>query len=108
MSHLIKIQPLKFPQGFPDDPRDYEHTVLMSNGELIVRKRLEPVSMETVSLETEKKKKWQMELETMHRELKRKLLNYTIHSEFHPAKYTYTRNQDGKEYRYNFNKTKKD
>ena len=53
------------------------------------------------------KKKWRMTRETMKNHVQRLSRSFMIHSEFHKPHYSYTRNQDGKEYRYNFNKVKR-
>ena len=100
---------MTFPYGLPDNPADYEHTMMKTNGEYVVTKRLEvPESLplvETLDSETERSK-WTLSNDTVKNELDRQRLDYSIHMEYVDAKYTYSRNQDGKEYRYNFNKPK--
>lgn len=105
VKHLIEVKPLRFPHGFPDDPNDYKHTILRVNGELIVKKTVEPLSITNAEVDVEDPdKKWRLEKETVKAELKRRLARYTVHTEYHKTQQSYTRNQDGKEYRYNFNK----
>ncbi|KAJ8350320.1 hypothetical protein SKAU_G00254500 [Synaphobranchus kaupii] len=47
IKHLVKIQPLKLPQGLPAE-EDMADTLLNSNGELVVRKRLQPLEPKAI------------------------------------------------------------
>ncbi|XP_025788219.1 39S ribosomal protein L30, mitochondrial [Puma concolor] len=47
VKHLIRIQPLKLPQGLPAE-EDMSNTCLKSTGELVVRWHLNPVDQEAV------------------------------------------------------------
>ncbi|XP_075446610.1 large ribosomal subunit protein uL30m isoform X2 [Ascaphus truei] len=42
VKHLIRIQPLKLPHGLPAE-EDMSDTYLKSTGELVIRKRLQPI-----------------------------------------------------------------
>lgn len=55
VKHLIRIQPITFPDGFPEG-EDYRGTYLKSNGELMVSPRLK-VSPELLEDDVELKKK---------------------------------------------------
>ena len=108
VKHLVKIQLLKFPNGLPEHESDFDHTVLKSNGEFVVRKRLkveEDEEMERKQLaEEHSQRKWCLQEETVDKELMNQKLQNTIHMEYFKEDYKYKRNQDGKEYRYSFNK----
>ena len=104
VKHLVSIQPLTFPDGFPDDPRDYPHTVLTSRGELRVTRTLRPAGEpqpDETPHQAFEQDKWTLKRQTIAKELRRRMENYSIHEEYVDTTYTYTRNQDGKEYRYN-------
>lgn len=47
VKHLIRIKPLKLPQGLPSE-EDMAHTCLKSNGELVVRWQLKPVGQKAI------------------------------------------------------------
>lgn len=47
IKHLVKIKPLKLPQGLPAE-EDMADTLLTSTGELIVRKRLLPLEPKAI------------------------------------------------------------
>ncbi|XP_027994252.2 39S ribosomal protein L30, mitochondrial [Eptesicus fuscus] len=47
VKHLIRIKPLKLPQGLPTE-EDMAHTCLKSNGELVVRWQLTPVDQKAI------------------------------------------------------------
>ncbi|KAG5833237.1 39S ribosomal protein L30, mitochondrial [Anguilla rostrata] len=47
IKHLVKIQPLKLPQGLPAE-EDMADTLLTSRGELVVRKRLKPLEPKAI------------------------------------------------------------
>jgi len=105
IKHLLHILPLKFPHGIPEHESDYEHTFINSHGEMIVKKRLkefEPGPNDMVPQPEEDK--WKLQTETVEKELDKQLLSYSVHSEFFHPVYKFKRNEDGKEYRYNFNK----
>ena len=105
IKHLLRILPLKFPHGIPEHESDYEHTFINSHGEMTVKKRLkefEPGPNDMVPQPEEDK--WKLQTETVEKELDKQLLSYSVHSEFFHPVYKFKRNEDGKEYRYNFNK----
>ncbi|XP_036397210.1 39S ribosomal protein L30, mitochondrial [Megalops cyprinoides] len=47
IKHLVKIQPLKLPHGLPSE-EDMANTILKSNGELVIRKRLKPLEPKAI------------------------------------------------------------
>jgi len=72
---------------------------------MIVKKRLkefEPGPSDIVPKPEEEK--WKLQLETVQKELEKQLRSYSVHMEFFKPVYKYKRNEDQKEYRYNFNK----
>lgn len=103
VKHLVQILPLTFPNGLPEHESDFEHTLIKSNGEMVVVKRLKEYEPEKTEVEP-KKDLWTLEMDTIKKDLDKKLLDYEVHKEYHKANYVYRYNQDGKEYRYNFNK----
>jgi large subunit ribosomal protein L30 len=104
VKHLVKIQELKFPHGIPEDPSDFEYTQIKSNGEMVVVKQLTP-SKSLSEKEVDHRAKWRLQEDTVERANKRILDRYAVHTEYVESFYEYKRNQDGKEYRYNFNKS---
>ena len=103
VKHLVRIVPLTFPHGLPEHESDFDHTLVKSNGEFVVKKRLEHFEPEPV----EETNKWELAEETVKSKLTRTLQTFSVHREYNRAKYDYKYNQDGKEYRYNFNKPQK-
>lgn len=101
IKHLVRIQPLQFPHGLPEDESDYEHAELRSDGKMYIKKKIEafePSSTEqTDDLPAQKA---QLTRETIQKELDRVKLRFELHKEYYKAEYTYKHNQDGKEYRY--------
>ena len=59
VKHLIEIKPLKFVHGVPDGKNDYKHMTLRPSGELVVKKEIEPLSVEHTERESEGEK-WRM------------------------------------------------
>ena len=105
VKHLILIQPLRFPHGVPEHESDFEHTFINSRGEMIVKKRLPQFEAGASDLVADpEERKWQLQYETMKKELERRLRTYTVNLEYVKPTYQYKRNQDNKEYRYTFNK----
>ena len=105
IKHLVLIQPLRFPHGVPEHESDFEHTFINSRGEMIVKKRLaefEPGPNDLVPHEEEEK--WQLQLDTIKKDLEQRLRSYSVNTEYFKPTYKYKRNQDNKEYRYTFNK----
>jgi len=103
VKHLVRIVPLKFPNGLLDDEADWEHSRINSRGEMIIvrcLKEFEP----TPSLADPEPDKWKLGMETVKKDCDKTARDFNVHSEYHLATYTYRRNQDGKEYRYSFNK----
>ncbi len=91
--------------GVPDGKDDFKHMTLKWNGELVVKKRLEPL-LDTEVAVPEENKKWQMDLDTLQQHLYDIRRFHQIHAEYFKPDVVYKYNQDGKEYRYNFNKKK--
>ena len=108
VKHLVRIVPLRFPHGIPEHESDFEHTLIRSNGEMTVKKRLneyEPSAATTnASTASNDLDKWKLEQGTVVKDLQKRLASFTINTEFFKTKYVYRRNQDGKEYRYSCNK----
>jgi len=108
VKHLVRILPLRFPHGIPEHESDFEHVMIRSNGEMIVKKRLkefEPSTATTcASTANDDHHTWRLEQSTVVKDLQKRLASFTINTEFFKTKYEYRFNQDGKEYRYNFNK----
>jgi large subunit ribosomal protein L30 len=105
IKHLVQITPLRFPHGVPEHESDFNHVMLRSNGEMIVKKKLPPCeSSESADKDCARTDKWKLNHNTVSKELEEQLRSYSVHAEYFKAKYVYRRNQDGKEYRYSFNK----
>ena len=108
IKQLIQIQPLTFPHGIPETKEDMKHTQLKINGEMTLRRLIMPASPDNCEGEvTEGQKrheKWSMTQDTLEKHLLWQKLRHKIHMEYFKAKYMYKQNQDGKEYRYTFNK----
>ncbi|KAM4795320.1 large ribosomal subunit protein uL30m isoform 2-T2 [Rhinophrynus dorsalis] len=47
VKHLIRVQPLKLPHGLPSE-EDMSDTYLKSTGELVIRKRLQPIDTKSI------------------------------------------------------------
>ena len=105
VKHLIEIKSLKLVHGVPDGENDYKYTTLKSNGELVVKKELAPLSVEDEDVD-DPQKKWRMSEETIEKQMYDKRRYHQLQSEYHKPHITYTHNQDGKEYRYTHNKVK--
>ena len=105
VKHLIEIKPLTFVHGVPDGENDHKHMTLKPNGELVVKKEIEPLSVETTESESQAEK-WRMTDETIEKQLYDIKRFRLIHAEYVKPHLEYTHNQDGKEYRYSHNKVK--
>ena len=101
VKHLVTIRPLTFPHGLPEHESDFEHMYIKPTGEAIVKKRLEAYEPESIESDASAS---HMQQETLKKYLDRMRLEHTIHTEYHRTKYTYKKNEDGKEFRYNHNK----
>ncbi|GAB1606965.1 uncharacterized protein LOC115222886 [Argonauta hians] len=107
VKHLIKITPITFPNGYPDES-DLEYCLLKDNGEFVIRKELSAVEKNVVpNTISEDKKRTAMDNKTLERHLLLHLRKYRLSMEYFPAKYVYKYNQDGKEYRYRKDKSSK-
>ncbi|XP_074650840.1 uncharacterized protein LOC141905739 [Tubulanus polymorphus] len=104
VNHLIKVLPVTFPHGIPENEDDLKHCMIKPNGEFIFVKKLDDVTVTTEPEESEEEKKWLMDGETIKKHCTRKKELMQINEEFFPAHYTYRFNQDGTEYRYNVQK----
>ena len=100
VKHLVVIKPLSFPHGLPEHESDFNYIHIKPTGEAIVKKRLQT----TEEARKPDAHEWAMNKAVIKKECDRIRLNYNIHTEYHRPDYVYKRNQDGKEYRYNFNK----
>lgn len=101
IQHLVKIVPISFPYGLPEDESDFENCILHEDGRFVVNKLLKsnfpkladnPVSPEI--------SKWDMTQDLIDRENYHKRINYEIYSEFSKATYNYVRNKGGQEEAY--------
>jgi len=88
----------------PEHESDFEHTFINSRGEMIVKKRLKEFEPPTDLVPNPEEEKWNLQLETVNKDLEYQLRNYNVHREFFKPNYEYKLNQDSKEYRYTFNK----
>lgn len=117
VKHLLVVQPLKLPYGLPNHPKEFETLTLKSNGELVFQKHLgcqdsdekgEGKAPEEAQDADETSGKlgpeWTLTRETLQKSLDRSLLLYRVNVDQFDTKYEYKRNQDGKMYRYTFNK----
>merc|ERR1712183_708088 len=101
VKHLIKIVPITFPNGLPEDESDYEHCLLQDNGEFVIRKKIFASDVDVVPIEDAKKDElYKMDRKTLDRHLILQLRHRRLNKEYFPTKYVYKYNQDGKEYRY--------
>lgn len=69
VKHLVKIVPITFPNGFPEDSNG---TYLKDNGELVVAKRLQPVESRVEALEQFQKDPKKLDGDTLRRESRKK------------------------------------
>jgi len=104
IKHLLRILPLRFPHGVPEDESDFEHTYINSRGEMMVKKRLKEFEPPSDLVPQPDEEKWTLQQDTIEKDLKQRLLSYSLHMEFFKPVYRFRRNEDGKEYRYTFNK----
>jgi len=106
VKHLLEILPLRFPHGVPEHESDFQHTFINSRGEMIVKKRLEEFEPEpgTDLVPKPEDEKWNLQLETVRKELEYRLRSYSVNWEVFKPTYRYHKNEDKKEYRYTFNK----
>jgi len=104
IKHLVRILPLRFPNGLPDNEADWEHSRINSRGEMVIIRRLKEFEPQQAALPDPYREKWKLDLDTIKNDCQKTVRDYNVHMEYHLASYTYRRNEDGKEYRYNFNK----
>lgn len=95
VSHLVKVIPITFPNGLPENESDFEHCYLRDNGEFVIHKRIVPV--EEVD---EEENVWKIHDKTLQKYTKRKLVQFRVNTEYFPTQYVYKHNQDSKEHRY--------
>lgn len=107
IKHLIRVQPVRFPQGLPDTADDVRNCVLRPNGDLLIRKPLRSDDSPAVSQDVREGVDLPEEVVRAH--LSRKYLKsyhndrYRSHAllkEHFTSHYRYEMNQDGQEYRY--------
>ena len=106
IKHLIEILPIRFPYGLPETEEDYEHCILKDNGEFIVVKKINPGQEETALVTKEDPTTvWDLKQSTIDKFVEIKKMQYQLNAEYYPTKYRWTKNEDGKEFRYkgNFN-----
>ncbi|XP_013421843.1 uncharacterized protein LOC106181871 isoform X2 [Lingula anatina] len=101
VNHLVKVVPVRFPHGLPEDPSDFDHAKLKSNGEFVVNKSLKPQQAAEINNdEYNERRKWSLDGDTIRKEMRRKLERKAMHDEYYVAQYSYHYNQDGKEEKY--------
>ncbi|CAD5119376.1 DgyrCDS7990 [Dimorphilus gyrociliatus] len=84
VKHLLVIQPLKLPQGLPEDDNLLSQMTLKSNGELIYMPR--PEAGNSLSEDSQKKRITGHFLKTYHRRLMDMKL---VHKDYFPAVYDF-------------------
>lgn len=98
---MIKITPITFPYGLPESEEDFEHCNLQDNGEFIVKKKLESMNEDSITIDKEPKSNiWEMDFLELKKHARNKLDNWDINSEFFTPEHVYEYNQDKKEHRY--------
>ena len=102
VKHLVRIQPLTFPHGVPQNEVDYERSYINCKGEMVVRHTLHPTEEATVP--KEEPSKWQLKGLSVKKVLRRKLDLHQVNTEYYEPEYKWKLNEDGKEYRYTHNK----
>ena len=100
VKHLVKVIPITFPNGLPEDESDLHHCILRPDGALEIKKRLSPVEEKLTSEEDQLKELWTMDDATVAKATRKVMDHFTLSQEYFPAKYVYKYNQDGKEHRY--------
>ncbi|OWF37238.1 uncharacterized protein LOC110440412 isoform X2 [Mizuhopecten yessoensis] len=104
VQHLLRIVPVTFPYGLPENEEDWEHCYIRDNGEFIVRRKIpsaEESIPEDIGTTTDRENSvWDMDIETVKKQNQKKLVQYDINSEFFKPQYAYKNNSDGKEHRY--------
>lgn len=72
IKHLLKIVPITFPKGFPQDTRG---TLLKENGEMVVSEMLVPKEETMIALEKFCNDRTKMDPETVRNQLRKKWLD---------------------------------
>ena len=108
IKHLIRVQPVRFPQGLPETEDDIRNCLLRPNGHFIIRKPLGSVESPAIS-EDATAESIDVPAEVMRAHLSRRYLRkyhndrYKSHAllgEHFTSHYRYELNEDGQEYRY--------
>ena len=100
ITHLVKVVPITFPHGLPQDESDFHHCILHQDGRLEVKKQLQPLEKRLTVGVSEKDKLWNMSSETIEKSTTKTKEKFALSQEYFPAVYIYKHNQDGKEFRY--------
>ncbi|KAL3315185.1 39S ribosomal protein L30, mitochondrial [Cichlidogyrus casuarinus] len=117
IKHLIRVQPIEFPQGLPDSETDLRNCVLRPNGNFYLRKaqkltvneqslpKLEEGSsleelVKNIYSEDVEVKKMQVDRVYLKKHFNKNWSRSRLFCDMFSAKYRYKLNQDGQEYRY--------
>lgn len=101
VKHLLRITPITFPYGVPENEEDLEHCQLNENGEFIVVRNVTP-GEEVRALPTApwQSTVWDMDVDTIKKHTLKIRQDMSLNAEFFSVDPVYTYNQDNKEYRY--------
>ncbi|KAK3100803.1 hypothetical protein FSP39_025498 [Pinctada imbricata] len=103
VKHLLRITPITFPYGPPDENCDPDKCYLRDNGEFVVVRDITP--KEEIPLLAERDDSvWTMDKETLDKHTRKTVQNYRLNNEYFKEEPVYEMNQDGKEHRYFGNK----
>ena len=103
VKHLLRIRPLQPVDGLPQNEADFEHYTIQRDGKLVYTKKPQSLDEDRGPI-AGRDEKWAITEETVANEMDYVKRQYDVHKEYFPTTYKYKRNQDGKEYRYNFSK----
>ena len=88
----MTVLPITFPHGLPEDESDFQHTLLKSNGECIVKKKVE--AFEPPSEEDDPHAKWRLNPETVKKIMAKKVRDKDVHIEYFPTRYSFKLSHD--------------
>lgn len=106
VKHLIEVFPVTFPYGEPQSEEDLEHAYIADNGAFVIKKKIgnvDQIEGEPTVCDESPENKYDMKQELIDRQVEEKKMKYQMYQEYFPTKYVYTKNQDGKEWRYKGN-----
>ncbi|XP_022321082.1 uncharacterized protein LOC111123203 [Crassostrea virginica] len=101
VKHLLRITPITFPYGVPENEEDLEHCQLNENGEFIVVRNVTPgEEVRTLPTAPWQSTVWDMDVDTIKKHTLKIRQDMSLNAEFFSVDPVYTYNQDNKEYRY--------